>query len=435
MASLAVLFALFGLSGPVFADSATAGSDEGDIFAPGAFDSAAGANGGSASSSGGTSAAAASISNSAALNPDTNSKLVLGGSAVASAALYSPKSLDSYGASSSIIAKLFAKATVPDYGQLFISYGISEALLSSRSSDIFAYLAPAESLSVPSYALDEFYYSYDINKVLFFRAGKQLLAWGPSKIWTPVDFVNSKKLNFFAPMDTREGKSGLKVFAPFGTYNAYAFVDFSDTASSSGVNDLADSLSYVGRIEGTAGDFELGLSGLASGFQQDKLGFDFSGHLLGMAAYGEVAYGPAYSSYQNLWQASLGFSRYIDDVKKWNLSAEGFYNSQGQSYAGNRMALAALSASGSLLYSGQWYGYASLDGKDFPVSELETTFSYLQNYSDLSYRAAIDVASTLPGIPRCTMELAYYGGGQDKELTAAAGQDYFALTLYSTFDF
>jgi hypothetical protein len=406
---------------PVAAQEAAPDSIADNPFDAGAFDAAAGTAPGTAAAGAGAAPAMAPAAGSAGGAPS----LLVGGAAVVTASTAAPYTLDSYAATASLVGKAFVKAAVPDYGSLYASAGISQYFLSARSGDSPAFLAPPVDLLAPSVTLTELHYSFDVAKAVFFRVGKQLMAWGPSQVWTPVDFVNSSRADFFSPLDLRQGAPSVRLHAPLGAFNAFLFTDFSRTVQAGSVRSLEDSVSLAGRIDGTVGGFELGLSGLAAPDRQDRIGFDFSGHLLGVAAYGELAYAPAYDDYGSSWMASAGFSRALGDLKKWVVSAEGMYNSTGSDLTGDLTGMAAATP----LYMGMYYGYASVKAVDFPLRGVDATLSALANFSDLSVRAALAADFSVPGLPRFTVEASWRGGGADKELTVLTGNDSLSLTL------
>jgi hypothetical protein len=387
---------------------ATAPAD--DPFAPGAFDEGAGLAPDSA--------------------PAAKTEYLVGGSALVSASAYLPLGKEGYAATSAASGKLFGKVSVPDYGSLYASYAIYQAFLSARSGEGSLYAAPPADLENATYVMPELHYSFDVGKKVFVRLGKQLLAWGPSRVWSPVDFVNARHADFFAPIDLREGKPGLRLHVPLGQGNAFAFADFSRSSSPEGVGDFADRASYAARLDAPIGGFELGLSGLFGKETQNRAGFDFSGHLIGSAVYGELAFSPAYSDYDRLLQASLGASRALGDLKRWTLSAEGFYNSAGEDLSGDAAALSA-----DPLYSGTWYAYASLAAKELLSPDLGATLSALANFTDGSYMVKLAWDFSFPKSPPFSLALAYYGGGEGKELTYVPGDRSLAATLQTRIEF
>jgi hypothetical protein len=278
--------------------------------------------------------------------------------------------------------------------------------------------------------MPELHYSFDIGKKVFLRVGKQLLAWGPSRVWSPVDFVNSSHADFFSPIDLRQGKPGARLHLPMGSYNAFLFADFSADASPSGVRDPASATLLDARLDGTMGGFELGLTGMYGAQVQGRGGFDFSGDFLGAAVYGELALAPAYSGYEGWAMASLGFSRSLGDLKRWTISGEGFYNSKGSDLTGNAAAMAA-----DPLYGGGWYAYASLSAKELFSAYLATLGSALANLSDRSYIVKLEEDFSFPRSVPFSLALAFAGGGAGKEFTFVGGNDSFSLSAQTRIEF
>jgi hypothetical protein len=353
-----------------------------------------------------------------------SAEYLVGGTVLVSAQGYAPIAMDGYAATASLEGKLFAKATVPDYGSLYIAYGISQPFFAGLAGSGSSLAAPPVDLSSPSYEVPELHYSFDIGKKVFVRIGKQLLAWGPSRVWSPVDFVNSSHADFFSPIDLRQGKPGLRLHVPMGSYNAFLFADFSADASASGVRDPASATLIDARLDGTMGGFELGLTGMFGAQVQDRGGFDFSGDFLGNAVYGELALAPAYSGYGSWSMASLGFSRALGDLKRWTISGEGFYNSGGSDLSGNYAAMAAAP-----LYVGEWYAYAALSANELLSSDLATTISGLMNFSDDSFMVKLQEDFSFPRAVPFSLALSYFGGGAGKELTAVSGDNSLSITV------
>jgi len=356
---------------------------------------------------------------------------LVGGSVLVSASGFFPSSLDGYAVSASASGKLFGKVAVPDYGALYMSYTLSQAFLESRGGTGSAALAPPLDLGAPSLALGELYYSFDIGKALFVRLGKQLLAWGPSRIWTPVDYVNSQRENFFSSVDLRQGEPGLKLFAPMGKVNATLFADFADLVAGSVTTAGLENTRLAGRLDAAVGGFELGITAFASAKNQDKAGFDFSGDLLGSAVYGELSLAPAYSSYSSSFSTSLGASRVLGDLKRWTLSAEGFYQSTGADYTGDLSAMMSLSP----LYMGRYYGYLSLSADELLSQYLRTTAYGLANFSDLSYSLSLKEDFSFPRSVPFSVVLSFAGGGSGKEFTFAGGNDSLSITAQTLIEF
>jgi len=403
---------------------------EDDPFAAGAFEAGSGAAGaglpGTAAAVGAAPAAA-----------EAKTEYLVGGQVAVSASAYLDGQFDGYAASSLASGKLFAKVSVPDRGALFASYSLRQAFLKALAGDGPANFGYAESLEEPTLALSELHYSFDLGKRIFLRLGKQLVAWGPSFVWTPVDFVNAERADAFSAVDTRAGKSGLKALIPLGSANVLAFADFSGLVEEGEpfARDPADALVLAARVDAALGGFEWGLSGSWGAESQAKAGFDFSGYLLGTTLYGEIAAAPGYSSYEAYVQAALGFSRALGDLKKWTLSGEGFFNSPGAEYGAAELLAGYAAKALKPLYVGRWYAYAALKAEDFAFEGHDATLSAIANLSDLSFQAKLAQDIDVKGAPAFTFSIAYYGGGGGKEFTSVGGDGALEVSLRSKLEF
>jgi hypothetical protein len=354
-----------------------------------------------------------------------------GGSALVEAQAYAPASFDRYFAESSAQGKVFGKVSDPQYGQLYASFAYAHTFLEAQSGyGLSLPFGPAD-LSSVSLSLAELHYSFDLAKILFVRLGNQLLAWGPSRIWTPVDLVNLQHINPFLSVDTRIGRSGLYLHVPFRSSDIFLFTDLSETVANGLPQDLAATAREAARYNVTLGDFELGLTGYAGENVQGRGGFDFSGNLAGTAVYGAPAFAPAYSSYGSFWSASLGFDRKLGDLKRWTLSGEFFYQSNGADYTGQSAVMALLPS----LYMGAYYGYVSLEADELFSSYLNTTLYALANLSDGSYSLNLKEDFSLPRAVPFSLMLSYAGGGEGKEFTYLFGNGVLGLSIQTLFSF
>jgi len=384
--------------------------------------------------------------------PDTvRTEYLVGGTVVASAGSSFTSALDELGMLSTVSGKLFAKVSVPDYGALYIAYNARHSLFQSYSGSNTASDATAASDPYgPSYSLAELHYSFDLAKVLFVRLGNQLIAWGPSRIWSPVDFINLEKADAFASLDARVGKPGLRLHLPLKRSNAFLFADFANLISESGssrtgwvAGDPLEAVNLGGRFDFTAGAFEFGLTGYGGKNAQARFGLDASGRLLGTTVYGEFALKPEYDDYVYSAQASLGFSRSLGELKLWTLSGEGFYNSGGQDLSGYSVTELATAVTSATLTSdetralnqGEFYAYAALSAAELFSPSLTTSFSGIVNLSDVSYRLTLSEAFSFPRAVPFTLSVTYAGGGADKEFTRFAGDQAFSVSASTRVEF
>ncbi len=360
---------------------------------------------------------------------------LVGGTVAVQAASTIESGAKSYIAASDEAGKLFAKVSVPDYGALYIAYTISHSFFQGYSGDGTA--PPARDPYTPAYSLAELHFSFDVAKTVFIRIGNQLISWGPSRIWTPVDFINLKKADSFASLDSRAGKSGVRLHLPLKNSNAFAFADFSNMTVNRTYGDPLKTVNLGGRFDFTVSPFEFGFTGYVGQHSQTHLGLDFSGRLFGATVYGEAALSPSSSSSSQYIQSSLGFSRTLDELKLWTLSAEGFYNSKGKNLEGYSALSINMLPSGKTtpLYQGSWYAYASLAASKLFSPSLSSTLSLISNLEDRSYSVKFAEAFAFPRAVPCTLAASYSGGGRNREFTRYAGDGSVSITLSTRIEF
>ncbi len=377
------------------------------------------------------------------ISPETvKTEYLVGGTVAVNALAGFTTAFDELSSRGAIAGKLFAKVSVPDYGTLYVAYNVSHALLQTYSGT--GTPAAASNPYLPTYALSELHYSFDIAKKLFVRVGNQLIAWGPSRVWSPVDFINLEKNDAFASLDERAGKPGLRLHLPLKGSNAFVFADFGDfvsrsASSSTGwiAEDPFEAIKFGGRYDFTAGSFEFGLTGYGGLNAQARFGMDASGRLLGTTVYAEAAFKPEYSDYQSSALVSVGFSRSLDERRLWTLSGEGFWNSRGQDLSGTTAAglMTLPSEDTRSLYQGVFYAYGSLSAAELFSPSLTTTLTALANLTELSYRVTLSESFAFPRALRFTLALSYAGGGADKEFTRFTGDGAMSVQLSTRVEF
>ncbi len=335
-----------------------------------------------------------------------------------------PARFDGYSAAGVFSSKAFVRLSVPSYGSLYLGYILQHTLYQGDGGalDTGSSTAAAADLFENTFELSEYYLGFDLAKKVFFRAGNQLLAWGPAIIWTPVDFVNLQRLDPLASVDLRVGKPGLRVHVPMKHSNFFLFADFSRTVDS-GQADVLDlsRTALAARWDLTALGFEFGASGYFGRGLPGRFGLDFSGRLLGFDVYGEAALTVDFPAESADWAASAGLQRSFGELKDWIVQAEAFHQSAGQP--------------GTLLYQGQWYAFAALTKQKLFADFLNVTLSGFLNASDLSYLARLAAAFDPAGAIPFTFTIGYGGGGPGKELTGYSGGNAFSATLEVRFEF
>ncbi|WP_455381062.1 hypothetical protein [Salinispira pacifica] len=366
---------------------------------------------------------------------------LVGGTFLFDSSVTTPTDFGGYTSTGLFAGKLFGKVTVPRYGQLYLSYNLAHTLFAGSGGALSGATGTGGSAAGytgtgPStasgdlysvyYSLSEFFFDFDIAKTLFVRVGNQLLAWGPSNVWTPVDFVNLERSSSLQSIDVRAGKPGVKFFLPFSSADITLFADLANTLNAGAPTDLAKTTNLALRGAAALGGFEFGLSSYLGQSIQNRYGFDFSGRALTVNLYGELAAAFAYGGYDFEYSYSLGFSRAFGELKHWTLQGEFFYNSAGTGDTGSYPAMVA-AGTFSPLYVGQVYGYAALSKDQFLADFLKVTLSGLLDASDMSFQSKLRSDFTIPGFVPFSATLGFNGGGAGRALTYFSGNN--ALTL------
>jgi hypothetical protein len=100
------------------------------------------------------------------------------------------------------------------------------------------------------FALREMFVDANYRKTVYFRAGKQVLQWGPCSFWNPTDMVNIERKSFLQKEGHREGTYGLKIHIPYKTlFNFYSFVDANDALDLHGMAVSLKAEALFGRTE------------------------------------------------------------------------------------------------------------------------------------------------------------------------------------------
>jgi hypothetical protein len=367
----------------------------------------------------------------------------LGGTLLYDTSAVTTTDLAGYGAAGSFSGKGFAKVSVPDYGSLYLAYNFSKNLYQGAAGSVpgASYGSGGPVLSQAagdlygvSYALAEFYASVDIFRAVYLRVGNQLLAWGPSIIWTPVDFINLQRVNPLSPLDLRVGKPGIRVTVPLGTSDLFLFTDMSGTVTPTGpggalvVNDLVKTTNLAGRWDVTVGGAELAVSGYTGQSVQSRAGFDVSGRMLGADVYGELAAAIPTPSASFSWSTSAGFQKTLGELSYWSVSGELYYGSTGTSDTGTYPGLAAAQMFNPF-YVGSLYAYAALTRTHIFIDGVSMSLAGFADFSDASFLARLSTTFDVPGVPPFTFNLTWAGGGPNKAFTYFSGNNSLTAEL------
>ncbi|MEN9354756.1 MAG: hypothetical protein RL318_2081 [Fibrobacterota bacterium] len=133
-----------------------------------------------------------------------------------------------------------------------------------------------------SFALREGFVDFEVGKVVWVRAGKQVIQWGRGLLWTPTDLVNVEGKSLVPRAGALEGTTGLRLLVPLGAQaNMTGFVNLTRVTD-------ADSLSGALRLESVVGPVEVAASGWAKPDRPHALGLDASTGVQGIDLQGGV---------------------------------------------------------------------------------------------------------------------------------------------------
>lgn len=201
---------------------------------------------------------------------------------------------------------------------------------------------PLSSTSTQNTTVDEFFVDTNLNNKVYFRIGKQYLKWGQGYFWTPTDFIDTARKNFFNMDQVMPGTFGAKIQIPSGVkQNLYFFIggDNSQTVN--------EDLSLSGKYEFLVKNTEMSFSASVLKARSPIYGFEINGRIFKQLDYrGEISLtdGSNYSylDYQTLDTvygssglvpcSSFGFTKYwtVKDIKdQISLTTEFYYNGAG----------------------------------------------------------------------------------------------------------
>lgn len=195
-----------------------------------------------------------------------------------------------------------------------------------------------------TYATNELFVDFNFSRYVYFRAGKQILQWGPCYLWNPTDMMNIEDKTFRTKIEGREGTSGIKAHIPFGTVvNIYGWADMNQ------VNEGSD-IAGAGKFEFLVKNTEMAFSIWGKQKFNTVYGYDFSSRLLGIDIKGEASYSRGSNTEKavnengmltaekdeesDICKVSINLGRDFDFGEKndnLNISIEMFYNGDGYS--------------------------------------------------------------------------------------------------------
>lgn len=327
-----------------------------------------------------------------------------------------------YGSDSRFYGKGFLKASQGDIGSLFIGCNFNYFLYTAANADRFRnfYSAQAPDPRKISASLSEIHLSFDIQKRVFIRLGKQMISWGSGYFWSPEDFINLEKSqpSLVNVVDVRSGKPGLRLHIPIQSANLFLFTDFSSRTSGGIPGSFGTTIAQAWRLDGTIAGVNIGTVGYLAGNAPAKIGFDATGNIFATDIYGEVALSFMPDNNAPATAVSIGASRLFGQEKNWTCRGEFYYNDTG--YSDARISLLP-AGSFTPFYSGKYYAYAELSGLNLFSYRFNFSSYGFMNLADRSYSTTLQGTFTLPRLVPITVFIRYFGGTIDREFTSSFG--------------
>jgi hypothetical protein len=326
------------------------------------------------------------------------------------------------GSDARFYGKAFVKASKADIGALFLGYNFNYFIFASAGGEPYrtVYRLQSPDPSGLKAALSEFHLSFDVKKKVFVRAGSQLISWGATYFWTPVDFINRQKAlaSVISVVDVRAGKPGVRVHVPMNSMNVFLFTDFSGVTAKGTAGDMADA-AQAWRVDGTFGGVQLGTVGYIAKNSPTHIGFDATGRKFGTDLYGECAL-----TFTNDLRSTpdialcAGGAKQFGSERNWTARAEIYYNETGyQDVALSKLPPGAFAQ----FYSGKYYCYGEVTGVNLLKSMLAISAFGYGNVGDGSFSTTLQLTLDLPGVLPFTVFGRYFGGQKDREFTSLTG--------------
>ncbi len=262
---------------------------------------------------------------------------------------------------------------------------------------------PSERTSIN---LDELWVRFDLERAVFVTIGQAKVRWGTTRIWNPVDVINTSRRAPLQPFDDRSGVPQIKLHIPIESlgWNLYALA-LTDSVTH------FDEVGIASRAEIVFSTVELGLTGAWRKNVDPKAGVDVSAGIGAVDITGEV--GLTFTDRVPTIQASAGiqYANKYDDEDVVYLGLEYFYNELGHDSLDDAI-LSQFTTSTvpdtitddyvfnlfgglQIFYIGKHYGAAFVS---FPglgaTDDTAVTLSAIANFSDKSALARMDISTT-----------------------------------------
>jgi hypothetical protein len=127
----------------------------------------------------------------------------------------------------------------------------------------------------------ELFSDFQYKDLLFFRAGKQTVAWGVGYFFSPADVLSLVSIDPEDPEAEREGPVALKTHFPFAVHNAYLYLVANDI-------DEPSEIAAAPKVEVLLGNYELGIGAFYQRDLAPKGMLTLSGPLWRLDLFGEA---------------------------------------------------------------------------------------------------------------------------------------------------
>ncbi|MFT7622643.1 MAG: hypothetical protein ACI9WU_001818 [Myxococcota bacterium] len=250
--------------------------------------------------------------------------------------------------------------------------------------------------------LDQLWLKFDIARALYVTIGQQAVRWGTTRIWNPIDVINTQFREPLTLFDSRTGVPMIKLHIPVESlgWNFYVLGMLKEV-------DTFDDAGIAARAEFVFSTVELGLVGAYRKGVDPRVGLDISAGVLDLDIKGEVGLRLDESDDMSTHvQASAGLEygvKYSDQDTLY-VGAEYFYNQDGgttqEAFGATPLDLLQKLASGEplpqWLYVGKHYAalYLSLP-QPGDLDQSYVTLSSIANLTDTSFLGRLDWSETI----------------------------------------
>ena len=194
-----------------------------------------------------------------------------------------------------------------------------------KADVLYSQINGSDSLSV---TLKELFSDFDIDDKIFFRVGKQTIAWGVGYFFSPADLLNVTDIDPSDPGADLEGPVAVKANMPLGVDNLYGYAILPSNGSD--VTDLA----WAGKYEQVFSQTEVGFGVFYQDGQDPAAMVTVSSGIDDISIFGEAV--TKYGDSQLYFQGTLGtMYTWSDDESDFDLSVIGQYYYNGEPTAVN----------------------------------------------------------------------------------------------------